>query len=337
VTKLYNLVKNEVIKIVYKKRVFIIFGILLILVILFAYGQYYTVNKNKEQLEKRIGISQTYDWKMLAGQQIINQKNRLESAYVTENEKASINVRISQLQYAIDNNTNPIDTNAARFSIAFMEQAIYMFLPLLIIMLAADMVSGESTNGTIKLLLTRVVPRWKILLSKFIALVMLELVVLAFTLIASIIVAGLFFGFGGWLEPVTVGFKVIGGKLDSSSVINLPQWQNIVLVYALAFFVSLVIGCISFMVSVLVKSTATSIGIMMSTLVGGTFLSFFLSDWDIIRYFFMVNLRLTDYLSGNVQPIDGINMSFSIIVLAVWGIGALFVSFIRFTKQDILV
>lgn len=334
---MYNLVKNEVIKIVYKKRVFIIFGILLILVILFAYGQYYTVNKNKEQLEKRIGISQTYDWKMLAQQQIINQKNRQESAYVTENEKASINVRISQLQYAIDNNTNPIDTNAARFSIAFMEQAIYMFLPLLIIMLAADMVSGESTNGTIKLLLTRVVPRWKILLSKFIALVMLELVVLAFTLLASIIVAGLFFGFGGWMEPVTVGFKVIGGKLDSSSVINLPQWQNIVLVYALAFFVSLVIGCISFMVSVLVKSTATSIGIMMSTLVGGTFLSFFLSDWDIIRYFFMVNLRLTDYLSGNVQPIDGINMSFSIIVLAVWGIGALFVSFIRFTKQDILV
>ena len=334
---MYNLVKNEVIKIVYKKRVFIIFGILLILVILFAYGQYYTVNKNKEQLEKRIGISQTYDWKMLAGQQIINQKNRLESAYVTENEKASINVRISQLQYAIDNNTNPIDTNAARFSIAFMEQAIYMFLPLLIIMLAADMVSGESTNGTIKLLLTRVVPRWKILLSKFIALVMLELVVMAFTLLASIIVAGLFFGFGGWMEPVTVGFKVIGGKLDSSSVINLPQWQNIVLVYALAFFVSLVIGCISFMVSVLVKSTATSIGIMMSTLVGGTFLSFFLSDWDIIRYFFMVNLRLTDYLSGNVQPIDGINMSFSIIVLAVWGIGALSVSFIRFTKQDILV
>ena len=334
---MYNLVKNEVIKIVYKKRVFIIFGILLILVILFAYGQYYTVNKNKEQLEKRIGISQTYDWKMLTQQQIINQKNRLESAYVTENEKASINVRISQLQYAIDNNTNPIDTNAARFSIAFMEQAIYMFLPLLIIMLAADMVSGESTNGTIKLLLTRVVPRWKILLSKFIALVMLELVVLAFTLLASIIVAGLFFGFGGWMEPVTVGFKVIGGKLDSSSVINLPQWQNIVLVYALAFFVSLVIGCISFMVSVLVKSTATSIGIMMSTLVGGTFLSFFLSDWDIIRYFFMVNLRLTDYLSGNVQPIDGINMSFSIIVLAVWGIGALSVSFIRFTKQDILV
>ena len=334
---MYNLVKNEVIKIVYKKRVFIIFGILLILVILFAYGQYYTVNKNREQLEKRIGISQTYDWKMLTQQQIINQKNRLESAYVTENEKASINVRISQLQYAIDNNTNPIDTNAARFSIAFMEQAIYMFLPLLIIMLAADMVSGESTNGTIKLLLTRVVPRWKILLSKFIALVMLELVVMAFTLLASIIVAGLFFGFGGWMEPVTVGFKVIGGKLDSSSVINLPQWQNIVLVYALAFFVSLVIGCISFMVSVLVKSTATSIGIMMSTLVGGTFLSFFLSDWDIIRYFFMVNLRLTDYLSGNVQPIDGINMSFSIIVLAVWGIGALAVSFIRFTKQDILV
>ncbi len=334
---MYKLVRNEVIKAVYKKRLYLIFGILLILVILFAYGQHFAIDKNKEQLQKRMGISQEYDWKKLAEQQIINQKHRLDSAFVSENEKVAINVRIAQLQYAIDNDINPIDSNAAKFSSTFMEQAIFMFIPLLMIMLAADMVSGEASNGTIKLLLTRSVPRWKILLSKFIALVMLELVVMAFALVASIIVSGIFFGYGGWLEPVTVGFKIIEGKLDTSSVLNLPQWQNMIMVYALAFYVSLVIGCISFMVSVLVKSTSASIGIMMSTLVGGTFLSFFLSDWDIVRYFFMVNLRLTDYLSGNVQPINGVNMSFSVTVLAGWAIASLIVSFVRFTKQDILV
>ncbi len=334
---MFKLIENEVIKTVYKKRLLLIFAIILILVILFAYGQSYSIEKNKAQLEKRIGTSQEYDWRKVVEQQIINQKNRLDSAYTTENEKASIRVRIAQLQYSIDNNINPVNTTAAKFSSAFMEQAIYMFIPLLIIMLAADMVSGEASSGTIKLLLTRVVPRWKILLSKYLALVILEIIVLVFALGASIAVSGLFFGYGGWMEPVAAGFKVIGGTLDTSSVINIPQWQYILLAYSLAFFVSLVIGSISFMVSVLVRSTAASIGIMMSTLVGGTFLSFFLADWEITRYFFMVNLRLTDYLSGKVQPIEGINMSFSITVLAIWAIGALTVSFVRFTKQDILV
>jgi len=334
---LFRLIENEVIKTVYKKRLLLIFAILLILVTLFAYGQYYSIEKNKEQMEKRVGASEGYDWKKLAEQQIINQKNRLESAYITESEKASIRVRIEQLQYSIDNNINPVDTNAAKFSATFMDRAIFMFLPLLIIMLAADMVSGEASNGTIKLLLTRVVPRWRILLSKLLALAMLEIVVMVMALAASIIVSGLFFGYGGWMEPIAAGFKVVGGKLDTSSVVKIPQWQYILMVYSLAYFVSLVIGSISFMVSVLVRSTAASIGIMMSTLIGGTFLSFFLADWKMTRYLYMVNLGLTDYLSGRVQPVEGINMAFSVTVLSVWAIAALAVSFIRFTKQDILV
>lgn len=334
---MFKLIENEVIKAVYKKRLFLIFGIILILVTLFAYGQHYSIEKNKEQLTKRVGTSQPYDWKKLAEQQIINQKNRLESAYTTESEKASIRVRIAQLQYSIDNNINPVDSSAAKFAGKFMEQAIFMFIPLLIIMLAADTVSGEAANGTIKLLLTRVVPRWKILLSKYLALAMMEIVVLAMALAASIIVSGLFFGYGGWMEPVATGFKVVGDKLDTTSITTVPQWQYILLVYSLAYFVALVIGSISFMVSILVKSTAASIGIMMSSLVAGSFLSFFLADWKITRYFYMVNLGLTDYLSGKVQAVEGINMSFSVTVLLVWAIAALAIGFIKFTKQDILV
>jgi ABC-2 type transport system permease protein len=109
------------------------------------------------------------------------------------------------------------------------------------------------------------------------------------------------------------------------------------MVYSLAFFVSVVVGSISFMISILVKSTAASIGIIMSSLVAGNFVSYFLSDWKITRYIFMVNLRLTDYLSGSFQPIEGMNMLFSITVLLVWAIASLLVSFVYFTKQDILV
>jgi len=152
-----------------------------------------------------------------------------------------------------------------------------------------------------------------------------------------VLISGFFFGFGGWLAPVATGFKVIAGKLDTSTVINVPQWHYTLMVYSLAYFVAVVVGSISFMISILVKSTAASIGIIMSTLVAGNFISYFLSDWKITRYMFMVNLRLTDYLSGSFQPIEGMTMLFSITVLLGWTIASTLVSFLYFTNQDILV
>jgi len=335
--KLFKLVENEVIKMIFKKRLIVVIGILLVLISTFAYGEYHSLERNRERLSNRAGISAVYDWKKLAEQQIIDLKNRLDSPYMQEKDKSSTRVRIEQLRYYIDKDINPIDSTSAKFTGRFIAQSIFLLLPLLIVILAGDIVSGESANGTIKLLLTRCVPRWKILLSKFLSLVIFEVIVLFFAFIISAAVSGIFFGFGGWSAPVATGFKVIGGKLDSSGVMNVPQWQYILMAYGLAYFVSIVVGSISFMISVLIKSTSASIGIMMSSLAGGSFLSYFLSDWKITHYLFMVNLRLTDYLTGSLQPVEGMDMAFSSTVLAVWAAIALAVSFIYFMKQDILV
>jgi len=337
VIKLFRLIENEVVKMISKKRLMFVLAILVVLISLFAYGQNQTQARTTAQLSQRMGVTATNDWRKLAGQQLIDMKNRLDSPYMDENSKSSTRVKMEQLQYNLDNNINPLAQSAAKFTTTFMEQAIFLFLPLLIIMLAADMVSGESASGTIKLLLVRNVPRWKILLSKFLTLVILEVLVVFFAFVLSAIISGFFFGFGGWLAPVATGFKVLGGKLDSSSVLNVPQWQYSLMVYSLAFFVAVVVGSISLMISILVKSTAASIGIIMSTLVAGNFISFFLSDWKLTRYMFMVNLRLTDYLSGSFQPIEGMNMLFSITVLLGWTIASIIISFVYFTKQDILV
>ena len=314
-----------------------VLAILVVLISVFAYGQNQTLVRTKAQLSQRMGITATNDWRKLADQQLIDMKNRLDSPNMDAKSQASTRVRMEQLQYNVDNNINPLEQSAAKFTTTFMQQAIFLFLPLLIIMLAADMVSGESANGTIKLLLVRSVPRWKILLSKYLTLVILEIMVVFFAFVFSAIISGFFFGFGGWLAPVATGFKVLAGKLDSSSVLNVPQWRYSLMVYSLAFFVAIVVGSISLMISILVKSTAASIGIIMSTLVAGNFISFFLSDWWITRYMFMVNLRLTDYLSGSFQPIEGMNMLFSITVLLGWAIASIIISFVYFTKQDILV
>lgn len=335
-----RLVENEIFKVVCKKRMLIIFLILLVLIFAFAYGERNSLNRTKARLTQRMGIIATTDWHNLLEQQILDMKNRMEISSEHRDARSSrpaMQVRIDQLKYYLTNNINPMDSSAPQFTIRFMEQSIFLLLPLLMILLAADMVSGEASEGTIKLLLTRNVARWKILLSKFLALLIMELLVLMMAAALAILISGIFFGYGGWMTPVATGFKVVSAQLDTLGVLNVPQWQYLFMVYGLGYFVSVVVGAISFMISVLVRSTPASIGIMMASLIGGNLMSFFLADWPLTRYMFMVNLRLTDYLSGSFQPIQGMNLTFSISVLLAWAAAALAVSFGVFTRQDILV
>lgn len=332
-----GLIENEVIKIISKKKLILILGILLILVSLFCYGENVSYKNTVRRFSIASGQTQGYNWKSLVRQQISDLKNTVSSPYIKADRKNSINIQIEQLEYYINNNINPITPTTAKFSVDFMQQAVYLFLPLLIIMIAGDVVSGEFSSKTIKILLTRAVPRWKILLSKYIAVLILSSIVILEAAIMCIIISSFIFHNSGWTEPVATGFRTIGDKLDSSNVVRLYQWQYAILVYSLGWFVSINIATLSFMVSVLVKNTASSIGVMLSSLIGGGFLQLFLSQWSIVKYFFAVNLDLIQYLTGSYQPIQGMSLSFSVIVLIVWSVAALFISFNVFQKKDVAV
>lgn len=332
-----KLIQNETIKILFKKKLVLISVLLLILISLFAYGESYmyknTINRLQENTEETIN----FDWKSLVKQQIVDMKTRLDSPYIQKDSINSVKIRIEQLEYFLNNDINPITPSAARFTVQFMEQGIFMLLPLLIILLAADMVSGEFSNRTIKILLSREVPRWKILLSKYIVLLIMTSVVMLLAAFISIIVSKIIFNNWGFNEPIATGFKIVNGMLDSESVIKVSQWQYIILIYSLGWYVAITIGSISFMVSVLVRSTSTSIGIMMASLICGQFMQFFLSDWNIVKFFFVTNLNLPKYLTGSYQPIDDMSLIFSVVILLIWSIVSLVISFTVFTKQDVLV
>lgn len=331
------LIKNEVNKILSRRKMLLITVIMLILVSLFSYGQNYQYKNTMNKYLKTNTAAENVDWQVLQKQQIEDLKSRLNRPDTPEASKASINIKIQQNQYYLDNNINPITPSAAKFTVKLMEQSIFVLLPLLIIILSGDSVCGEFSTKTIKILLTRATPRWKVLLSKYLALLVLFSIVILEMAVLSILISGILFKNWGFYEPVVTGFNSNSGTLDVSNVIKVTQLQYLILVYSLGWFVSVIVGTISFMVSVLVRNTATSIGIMMAALVGGGFLQLFLADWPIIKYFFVTNLNLPQYLTGSYKPISGMSLMFSTIVLLFWGIGALITSFIVFTKQDILV
>lgn len=334
---MYSLVRNEFMKMLGNKRLYITLGILVIIVFLVSYGQYSSLDRTKTRLAQRAGVESVSDWKKLANQQLIDLKVRMESPYVDADRMAFIKARMDQLRYYIENNINPIDLNSASFTTRFIELTIFLFIPLLIIILTADIVSGEFTAGTIKLLLVRPVPRWKILLAKYLCVHVLLTVVLFFSFVLSFVISGFFFGFGGWSVPVATGFQVVAGKLVTAGVTNVPQWFYTLMAYGLAYYVAATVATVSFMISVLVRSTAASIGVILAALVSGSFMSAFAEDWVLPRYLFTSNLRLIEYISGSLRPIEGMDLGFSLAVLGGWSIMALVVSFTYFTKREVLV
>jgi ABC-2 type transport system permease protein len=326
---MYGLVMNEAIKILRKKRLLVVFLILLVLVPIFTYAQLRATLDNQKQLG-------TTDWKVSVRQSINDMTNRLSSTRIPEEWKKWMRIRIQQQQYYLDHDINPTSPNGVTFTRDFMGNAVSLFIPLLIAIVSSDIVSGEHTGGTIKLILTRPVKRWKVLTSKLITVLLFVSLIVVLTGVIAYVISGAVFGYKGWNYPVLTGFQIKGEDVDTSNVHVLPQWLYIIMEYGLAWYACMAVACISFMVSVLVRSTAAGMGIMVSALIAGTILTNMASAWESAKYFFMVNLQLTDYLSGTLPPIPGLSLSFSLVVLGVWSLVSLIIAYIVFIRRDVL-
>lgn len=325
---MYGLVMNEALKILQRKRLWVVVLILLVLVPIFTYAQFQATLDNQKQLG-------TTDWKVSVRQSINDTTNRLSSTRIPEDWKKLMRIRIQQQQYYLDHDINPTSPNGVTFTRDFMSNAGSLFIPLLIVIISSDIVSGEHTGGTIKLLLTRPVKRWRILTSKLIALFLFVSAIVVLTGIIAYAISGVVFGYTGWAYPVLTGFQIQGEEVNTEGVHVLPQWLYIMMEYGLSWYACLAVACISFMVSVLVRSTAAGMGVMVSALIAGTILTNMASAWESAKYFFMVNLQLTDYLAGTLPTIPGLSLTFSLTTLGIWSVASLLVAYIVFIRRDV--
>lgn len=323
-----NLVYNEQLKLFRKKRLFVIILIVAFLVPIFTYAQY----KQVKTTEERLG---TTDWRTQLQQEIVDTQNRLSSSRLQEDIRQFLKVRLTQQQYYLDHNINPNAPGAPTFMRVFAENSIGLLLPLLVMVIAADLVSSEASGGTIKLLLTRPVKRWKILLSKYIALLLSISFIVLCVAILTYGISGLVFGYGGWSMPMLTGFTSKGEELITTGVHLIPHWEYILMEFGLVWFVCFVVGTLTFMLSVLLRSTAAVMGIMLAALISGAILTNMVSSWHSAKYLFMVNLQLTNYVNGLKPPIEGMTLGFSIAVLLIWALAALIISFFTFTNRDV--
>lgn len=325
---LLALIQNETIKTWKKKRFAVIVLILVILIPVFVYAQLKIAENSADKYHQ--------DWRAELQSRITDNTNALSSDRIPEEWKQWRRALVQQLQYYLDHDINPQTPNAVTFTRSFMDNAVTMFIPLLVLAIASDLVSSERSTGTIKMLLTRPVRRWRILFSKLVTLTLYVSLTMVATVALAYGISGIAFGYGGWGAPVFVGFRVMGADVDTSNVHAVPQGVYLLMQTGLAWFSAMVVAIIALMVSVLVRSTAASFVTMMATVISGTILANMASSWKSAKYLFNVNLELSAYLRGTPPPIEGMSLGFSLAVLGVWAVAALAVAFAVFTRQDIM-
>jgi ABC-2 type transport system permease protein len=320
------LVENEVLKLWKRRRFRLVVLILVVLIATAVYGS--TRNRDRMRGGK--------DWRVATQERVARMRNAIRQGGMPDSQKAWVQFEAARLQYYLDRGMDPEAMSGPIFARGFANFGSWLLLHLLSIVFAADIVSSEFSEGTIKLLLTRPVLRSRVLAAKLLALMLaIGLTVLLGGTFAYLF-GGIPYGYRGWTAPMLTGFRQVAGTIDPGSVRAVPIWQDAIAVFGLAWFGTAVIGMIGFLASVVLRSTAASMGTMFAALILGTILPRIAPSWEFQKYLFPTNLTLPDFYSGAPPPIAGMTLGFSVATLAVWGVAAVVTAFVVFARRDVL-
>jgi ABC-2 type transport system permease protein len=319
-----NLIENETLKILRRKRFAVVVGILFAILAVVTYSQH-----------ERLLRERNRNWRAEIQQRIANYQNALRRGRMNETFSRSLRAEVSRLQFYLDHDIEPDKPTAPIMTRLFANAAGFLLLPLLIAVLGSDIVSAETAEGTDKLLLTRPVRRWKILTAKLVALWMLATLTLLVGALLAYVIAAPFLPTGGWAAPTFTGFAVERGAVDIDAVRQLPLWKDALIAYGLEWYALLTVASIALLLSVLFRSSAAAIGTMLASLIGGTILTRVSPDWTAGKYLFVSALPLADYYTGTPPPYEGMSMAFCIALLGAWAAGATIIAYAIFVRRDV--
>lgn len=227
-------------------------------------------------------------------------------------------------QYQIDNDLAPQLSTLDTFMSSQLDVA-RIFATLFAVIVGAGIVSSEFSTGTIKMLLTRPVKRWKILLSKLVTTVFFGLSLYVFILVFSLVVGAIFFG-----TETSYALQVIDGQVGQGE-----PWKLIGEELALSFGDFFMSIFLAFMIGTIFRSSSLAIGFTLFISFMSSTIVMLLSRYDFVKYIWIANSDLTQYVSGRTPLLDGLTLSFSLTICAIYAVVFLSITFITFIKRDV--
>lgn len=218
-------------------------------------------------------------------------------------------------------------------------QTLLVHVPLLIALVAGDMISGEANQGTLRLLLTKPVSREQLILGKFIASSIYTLVLLIWMAIWALGISMLIFGVDDMLilksEVVT---QVLSGDV---------LWRYVA-AFAFASLAMLTVSALSFFLSLFAENSIGPIMATMSIIIVFTILNTLdLPIFNTIKPFLFTTHMLgwkgffdvqinegNEQIIGSVENLPAVLFSASILLLHI--VFFLVASIMIFKRKDIL-
>ncbi|MBU3128924.1 ABC transporter permease [Clostridium tagluense] len=314
--KMINLVRNENMKLAHHLSTWIMMGILVLLVVAAGLLSRFTGTQAPKS-----------DWK--ADITIQNQeiKKSLAEPGISKKDKDSITNNLQTNEYRLKNDIQPVQGNSL-WGFVDGNSMLITLIALFAIVMGGGIVANEFSGGTIKLLLIRPSKRWKILLSKYISVIGYTLLMLLVLLIVSFLLGGILFSFKGSGTPFLTN--------SSGVVTEVNMIAHMMSIYGLQCINLLMMVTLAFMISSVFRNSSMAIGIgvfLLTIAPGITRLISMKYTWA--KYILFANTDLTQYTNG--QPlIEGMTMTFSIIVLIAYFVIFNVISYIGFTKRDIV-
>lgn len=314
-SNLLNLIWNEQIKLYAKKGTLVMFAVLLVIAV---GGGLITKFFGGESDFKEYGNN----W-----QTELQEENAQMTAEMEEDEFTGFTneMYIAENNYHLENNIKPQPYDGWEYVLenSFLTSVISLFT----IIVAAGIISNEFKWGTIKLLLIRPISRTKILLSKYLSVLIFASTLLVFLLLSSWIVGALLFGLNG-LNPLVVQ-DMMPGYVQNDVL------GEIVKSYGFSLVTLVMMATFAFMISAIFRSSGMAIGLAIFLMMAGNAIVAFLSQYEWSKYILFANTNLNQYMNGMEPMIPGMSLTFSIVVLVVYFVIFIGAAWIAFTKRDV--
>ena len=242
------------------------------------------------------------------------------------------NMELRYLQHLYDNNIPESKYpmyNSFNYVLNFFTDIGVAIIILLFAILSSDIVSKEMDDSTIKLLLVQPVSRFKVLLGKYMAIILSAVCMLLLTFAVFFIIFGFMHGFGTPSYPVLTHIKYEPHAIPEDSIRYLFDGNSGYFITSLS---------VSFMISVLINKSVLAISInviinaaLMYLIYGTTFVK------NISQYFYLSYIRSTDVFTGKIYSIlqnTKLIPTQGIIVMIITIIISFSISSVVFTKKD---
>ncbi|MBS4198273.1 ABC transporter permease [Bacillus sp. FJAT-49732] len=313
-----NLIKNEWIKIFKQVSTYIMIGFLLLVIIAAGGITKYVESKEKPANE---------NWKQeLIAQNEQYKKQLADVELAAPSLKEFYSKEIAINEYRIEHNLPPQDSYSV-WDFIKESSGLTSFVGLLVIIIASGIVAHEFSWGTIKILLIKPYKRWKILMAKYITTVLYLLTMLAI-LFATVSILGLIIFGKGTTDSVHLAY-VNGAVVEQNLLLYLIK------TYILNSLSVFLLTTMAFMISAVFRNSGLAIGIsIFLLLMGGTITNLLAAKFDWAKYSLFANTNLMQYVDG-VPLVDGMTLSFSILMIIIYFVIFHAMAFVFFTKRDI--